>query len=68
MKLFSLDIDITSGKRVEEYIIVHRYWQPDLVLGKGLTRSMIILLNGSSNARIGCKLASGIVFLDFPTI
>ena len=32
------------GKRVEAHIIVKIYWQPDLVLGRGPTQSIMILL------------------------
>ena len=46
---------MASGKRVEAHIIVRRYSWPDLVLGKGPTQSIIILLKGSSKAGIGCK-------------
>ena len=46
---------MASGKRVEAYIIMRRYSWPDLVLGKGPTQSIIILLKGSSKAGIGCK-------------
>ena len=59
---------IASGKRVEAHIIVKRYSDPDLVLGKGPTQSIMILLNGSSKAGIGCKGLFGIVWLGFPTI
>lgn len=44
---------MASGKRVEAHMIVSRYWLPDLVLGRGPTRSIMILLNGSSKAGIG---------------
>ena len=44
-----------SGKRVETHIIVRRFSWPDLVLGKGPTQSIIILLNGSPKAGMGCK-------------
>ena len=44
-----------SGKRVEAHIIVKRYWQPDLVLGRGPTQSIIILLKGPSKAGMGCE-------------
>ena len=37
---------MASGKRVEAHIIVRRYSSPDLVLGKGPTQSIIILLKG----------------------
>jgi hypothetical protein len=46
---------IASGNLVDAHIMVNRYWLPDLVLGKGPTQSTIILLNGSSNAGIGCR-------------
>ena len=46
---------IVPGKRVEAHIIVKRYSQPDLVLGRGLTQPIIILLKGSSKAGMGCK-------------
>ena len=58
---------IVSGKRVEAHIIVRRYSQPDLVLGRGPTQSIIILLKGSSKAGMGCKGAFGTVWLGFPT-
>ena len=53
---------MASGKHVEAHIIVRRYSWPDLVLGKGPTESIIILLKGSSKAGIGCKVAFGIVW------
>jgi hypothetical protein len=59
---------IASGKRMEAHIIVNRYSDPDLVLGKGPTHSLMILLNGSSKAGIGCKGLFGNVGLGFPTI
>ena len=48
---------MTSRKRVQAHVIVKRYSQPDLALGKEPTRSIIILLKGSTNAGtcIGCK-------------
>ena len=46
---------MASGKRIEAHIIVRRYSWPGLVLGKGPTQSIIILLKGSSKAGIGCK-------------
>ena len=52
---------MASGKRVEAHIIVKRYWQPDLVLGRGPTQSIMILLKGSSKAGMGCKEAFGMV-------
>ena len=52
---------MTSGKRVEAHIIVKIYSDSDLVLGKGPTQSVMILLNGSSKAGIGCKGLFGIV-------
>ena len=58
---------MASGNRVEAHIIVIRYSWPDLVLGKGPTQSIIILLKGSSKAGMGCKWAFGIVWLGFPT-
>ena len=55
----SLGLDIskgmTSGKRMEKYINVKRYSQPDSILGKRPTQSIIILLKGSSNAVISCQ-------------
>ena len=57
-----------SGKRVARHIIVSRYWFPDLVLGKGPTQSMMISLNGSPQAGMGLRGATGIVSLGFPTI
>ena len=59
---------MASGKRVEAHIIVRRYSWPDLVLGKGPTHSIIILLKGSSKAGMGYKWAFGIVWLGFSTI
>ena len=59
---------MASGKRVQAYIIVRRYSQPDLVLGRGPTQSMVILLKESSKAETGCKCAFEIVWLGFPTI
>ena len=52
---------MASGKRVESHIIVKRYWQPDFVLGRGPTQSIMILLKGSSKAGMGCKEAFGMV-------
>ena len=43
------------GKCVEAHIIVRSYSWPDLVLGKGPTQSIIILLKGSLKAGIVCK-------------
>ena len=58
---------IASGKRVEAHIIVKRYSLQELVFGKGLTQSIIVLLKGLSNAGIGCKPALGMPWLNFPS-
>ena len=58
---------MASGKRVEHTLLWGYSW-PDLLSGKGSTQSIIILLNGSSKAGIGCKWAFGIVWLGFPII
>ena len=44
---------MASGNRVQAQMIVNRYWLAVLILGRGPTQSMIILLNGSSKAGIG---------------
>ena len=48
------------GNLVEAHIMVKRYWFLDLVFGKGPTQSIITLLNGSSNAGMGFRGATGI--------
>ena len=58
---FMLRRGIASGKQVDAYIIVNKYWLPALVLGKGPTQSIMTLVNGSSKAGIGFKAAQGIV-------
>ena len=50
-------VEPVPSSSVEAHIIVKRYWQPDLVLGRGPTQSMMILLKGSSKAGMGCKQA-----------
>ena len=57
---------MASGNLVDAHMMVNRYWLPDLVLGRGPTQSIIILLNGSSKAGIGCSGAFGIAWLGFP--
>ena len=44
--------------------MVKRYSFLDLVFGKGPTQSIITFLNGSSNAGMGLKGATGIFGLD----
>ena len=51
---------IAYGNRIAEHIMVNKYTLPDLVLGKGPTQSINILLNGSPNAGIGYNGAGGI--------
>lgn len=51
---------MASGNLVDAHIMVNRYWLPDLVLGRGLTQSIIILLDDSSKAGIGLSGAFGI--------
>ena len=46
---------ITSGKHVQAHVIVKRYSPPDLVLGRGPTQAIIILLKVSSKAGMGCQ-------------
>ena len=50
---------MASGKRVEAHILVKIYWQPDFVVGRGPTQSIIIMLKGSSKAGMGCKKLLG---------
>ena len=57
---------IASGKRVEEHIIVSKYWCPDFDLGSGPTQSIITLLKGSEKAGIGLSGAFGIFWLGLP--
>ena len=49
-------------KRVEAQILVKRYLHRQTWFWEGTNKSIIILLKGSSNARIGCKCAFGIVW------
>ena len=56
---------MASGNLVEAHIMVKRYWFLDLVFGKGPTQSIITLLNGSSNAGMGLRGATGIFGLAF---
>ena len=57
---------MASGNLVEAHIMVKRYWFLDLVFGKGPTQSIITLLNGSSNAGMGLRGATGIFwFVSF---
>ena len=44
---------LASGKRVEAHSIERRHSWPDLVLGKGITQSIINLLKSSSKSRSG---------------
>ena len=46
---------------MEAHLIVIRYSQRDLILGRGPTQYIIILLKGLSKAGITCKLALGMV-------
>ena len=43
---------IASGKRVDSRIIVKWYSFADLVFGNGPTQSIMVPLNGSSNAAV----------------
>ena len=54
------------GNLVEAHIMVKRYWFLDLVFGKGPTQSIITLLNGSSNAGMGVRGATGIFLVWLP--
>ena len=44
---------IASEKRVDEHMVVNRYWFPNLDIGNGSTQSTITWLKGSSMAGIG---------------
>ena len=44
---------VASGNLIDAHIIVSIYSFPDLDLGNGPTKSVFILLNGSSKAAIG---------------
>ena len=59
--------DTASGNLVVVHIIVNIYWFPVFVRGNGPMQSMMILLNGSSTAGIGCRGAGGMFSLGFPT-
>ena len=59
---------VASGNLVEAHIMVKRYWFLDLDFGKGPTQSIITLLNGSSNAQMGLRGATGIFWSGFLTI
>ena len=48
--------------------MVKRYCFLDLCFGKGPTQSIITLLNGSSNAGMSLRGATGIIWFGFPTI
>lgn len=51
---------MASGNRVDVHMMVSKYWFPDLVPGKGLTKSTYTRLKGSSIAGIDWRGADGI--------
>ena len=57
---------MASRNLVEVQIMVKRYWFLDLDFGKGLTQSIITLLNGSSNAGMDFSVATGIILVWLP--
>ena len=59
---------MASGNLVEVHIMVKRWCFLDLVFGKGPTQSRITLLNGSSNAGMSFRGATGFFWFGFPTI
>ena len=50
---------LRSGKQVNQYMIVSKYWLPDEVLGKGPTQLVMTWLKGSLHTGIGSRGTTG---------